>query len=102
MPGDGEQPGPELLLLTAEAVQAAHHLQPGVAGHVIGIGRDQPQVPQQGGLHVTEQAREGRLIAGLGVGQCVPERGTDHRSSIGPAYHAPQHKPWPSPAQSHS
>ena len=72
------------------ARQALHHLQPGVPGHVLRLGRDHLQVPQQRGLNVAEQARESHLIAPLGAGQRDAERGTDHRASIGPARPAAQ------------
>ena len=92
VPGDGEQPRPEGLLLAAEPRQSVDHLQPRITGHVLGFRRDHPQVAQQRRLHVTEDAREGRLITGLSAGQRDPERGSDHRSSIGPPHQAAQHK----------
>jgi hypothetical protein len=47
-------------------------------------------------VHVTEEAGEGRLITALSPSQRIPERGTDHRSSIGPAHPLAQQKPQPS------
>jgi len=52
---------------------------------VLALARDDPQLAQQRGLHVTEDEGERGLVTGLCLSQDCPERGTDHRTSIGPA-----------------
>lgn len=75
------------MFIAAEPRQAGRHLNPGLARHIVrlGLGRNHPEVAQQPGLRVAEDAGEGGLVTGLCLGQDHPERGADHRTSIRPA-----------------
>jgi hypothetical protein len=77
----GEQPGPPVRLVPAEARQPAHHLQPGLRRDVLGgIGSDHPQVPQQGRVGITPQQGEGRFTARLGDRQHGRKLIANHRA----------------------
>jgi hypothetical protein len=79
--GDDEHPGPERPLVAGEAVQPAHHPQPGLGGQVLaGPGGQGVEVAQQARLQVAPEDAEGQLVATGGGGQHGLERGADHRA----------------------